>query len=102
MRVKKSTVQHSTPESFEGRKPSRLAYDVPPAPPQELAMHGMTPKHPSFDAALKNSADLYERFQATGDVEDRRRLEAANATVVDLHVSDTVRHSGVFVASLRS
>ncbi|CAM9840489.1 unnamed protein product [Hapterophycus canaliculatus] len=52
----------------------------------ELATHGMTPKHPSFDAAFEHSLHLYKLFEATGSVEDRERLEAANSTIVDLHV----------------
>ncbi|CAM9904612.1 unnamed protein product [Pylaiella littoralis] len=50
-----------------------------------LASQGITPKHPSFDALLERAVLLNDRFEATGEEEDWRRLKDAKAAVLDLH-----------------
>lgn len=54
---------------------------------QALATHGMTPKHPSFEALFDNAMALHLRFEATGKGDDERRLEEATAAMLELHVS---------------
>lgn len=71
-----------------GIKPLTNTSKSLPCPPlQALASQGITPKHPSFDALFERAVLLNDRFEATGEEEDRRRLKDAKAAVLDLHVS---------------